>query len=136
MNSALFLRRLKKWRTDRVLTWVKPAHNHYSIIVWRRINPRYRVEGGDFDGLNDFQFVDIHYARWRWLAIIYQGILGRSKWSDGFRQQRVEIIPPNYGRIIFRDVLAPAVSPFDFDGYPDVDGYYDADVVDENRPPK
>lgn len=126
MGSKLTLRRLRKWRTDRALRWVKPAYNHYSVIVWRRVNPRYQV---DYDGvtenINAFQFVEIHYARYRWVAIIYQGLLGRSLWSDGFLQQRVEIIPPNYGRVIFRDVLAPEVSPYDYDGYPNVKGFDD-----------
>jgi hypothetical protein len=131
MNSKLTLGRLRKWRTDSALRWVKPAYNKYSVIVWRRVNPRYQV---DYDGVNEninaFQFVEIHYARYRWLAIIYQAILGRDKWSDGFKQQRVEIIPPNYQRVIFRDVLAPEVSPFDFDGYPSVKGF---DDVNDDR---
>lgn len=126
MTAKLMIRRLKKWRTDNALRWVKPAHNQYSVICWRRINPRYQVEyDGVHENINAFQFVEIHYARWRWLAIIYQLMLGRDKWSDGFKQQRVEIIPPNYGRVIFRDVLAPFVSEFDFDGYPSVKGFDD-----------
>jgi hypothetical protein len=130
MNTKLTLKRLRKWRTDNALRWVKPAYGKYSVIVWRRVNPRYRVEfDGVTDNINAFQFVEIHYARWRWLAIIYQALLGRDKWSDGFKQQRVEIIPPNYRRVIFRDVLAPEVSPFDFDGYPSVSGY---DAVDRD----
>lgn len=124
MNAKFMLRRLRKWRTDRVLAWVKPAHTHYSVIVWRRVNPRYNVTYDDVqENINDFQFVEIHYTRFVWIAILYQALLGRSKWSDGFRQQRVEIVPPNYGRVVFRDVLAPEVSPFDFDGYPTVKGF-------------
>lgn len=127
------LKRLRAFRSDRILRWVKPAKNHYMVIVWRRVNPRYDMSAGvgagvdkDFDGINDFQFISVDYTRTRLGAILVQLIHGRSHWSDGFRQQRVEIFPPDYGRVIFRDVLAPVVSPFDFDGYPDVPGYNDS----------
>jgi len=125
MNAKLTLARLKKWRSDRVLVWVKPGVRNYSVVVYRRVNPRYKMEGGAFDGINEFQFVEIHYPRWRWLAIVYQAILGRDKWSDGFKQQIVTIFPPGYGRAIFRDVLTPETSPYDFDGYPNVKGFDD-----------
>lgn len=132
INDLRLWKRLRKWRSDKVLRWVKPGTANYSVVVYRRVNPRYKMAGGAFDHINDFQFVAIHYARWRWVTIVYQAVLGRDKWSDGFIQQVVTIYPPAYDRVIFRDVLTPEVSPYDFDGYPNVKGFDDVndDPVD------
>lgn len=127
MNAKLKLARLKKWRSDRVLRWVKPGTNNYQVVVYRRVNPRYKMKGGAFDDINEFHLVEVHYARWRWLAIIYQALLGRATWSDGFKQQLVTIYPPNYRLPLIRPggLLTPVTSPYDFDGYPSAKGFDD-----------
>ena len=118
------IKRVRKWRTDKILAWVKPGKRKYTIVVYRRINPRYEFEGGDFDGVNEFRFIAMDYARTRLGALIVQMFFGRDSWSDGLRQQKVVIFPPDYGREIFRDVLAPATYPFEFDGYPEYNATY------------
>ena len=128
MNVKLTLRRLKKWRTDAALRWVKPGYTLYSVVVYRRVNPRFKVAyDGISEDINEFQFVAVHYARWRWIAEVYVLLLGREKWSDGFKQQVVTIYPPNYRRPLIRPggLLTPVTSPFDFDGYPSVKGFDD-----------
>ena len=80
--------------SDRVLHWVFPSLNHYSVVTWRRVNPRYRMSGGDFDTINEFAIADVSFCRTRLGANLVQLILGREQWTDGFREQVVEIIEP------------------------------------------
>ena len=112
IKDLVIWKRLRKWRSDKVLVWVKPATGRYAIIVWRRVNPRYAMSGGDFDGINEFQFVEVSYARTSMGAIICQAMLGRDKWTDGFTQQYVEIVEP--GKPL-NTTKPPLVS---FDDYP------------------
>lgn len=70
------------------------------------------MSGGDFGGINEFQLTDVTYCRTRVGALLAQVIMGREKWTDGFKQQVVEIIEP--GNAI-RTLIPPTVS---FDDYP------------------
>ena len=95
MNSSTFiLRRLRKWRSDKVLGWVFPSIKRYTVITWRRINPTFNISGGNFDGINEFQMIDITFCRTRLGANIVQAIMGRKAWTDGFREQVVQIKEP------------------------------------------
>ena len=127
------IKRVRKWRTDKILAWVKPGKRKYTIVVYRRINPRYEFEGGDFDGVNEFRFIAMDYARTRLGALIVQMFFGRDSWSDGLRQQKVVIFPPDYDREIFGDGLTPATYPFEFDGYPEYNATYGIETTAETE---
>ncbi len=114
-----FIKRVRKWRTHKLLVWVKPGTRKYTIVVYRRINSKYQLEfDAVSDDINRLQFVELTYARTRLGAIFAQLMYGRDKWSDGVRQQVVTIYPPSYPRVIFRSVLTPEVSEFEFEEYP------------------
>ena len=122
MNTAKFvIKRLRKFRSDRVLRWVFPSANKYMVLTWRRVNPRYDISGGDFDDINKWQLVKINFAHTRIGVILIELISGRiksrPKWSDGFRQQVVEIIPKGVERYkrIFVTLRRPTI---DFNDYP------------------
>ncbi len=118
MNSSLLFRRLKKWRSDRLLAWVFPHAINYTVVTWRRINPRYDMSYGDFKGINDWAIADVSFRRTHLGALLVQFIMGRPVYSDGFRQQVVIITEPR------ADYLKPPdTSAYDFDGYPTVAGY-------------
>lgn len=114
--TKLGLRRLRKWRSDRVLHWVFPSLNHYSVVTWRRVNPRYRMSGGDFDTINEFAIADVSFCRTRLGANLVQLIVGREQWTDGFREQVVEIVEPNTSKLD-----PPTVSFNDYPTPPDPD---------------
>lgn len=129
------LKRLRKFRSDRALAWVKPATKQYSVIVWRRINPRYQMEGGEFDDVNTLQFVSVDYTRTYIGALLVQLLHGREQWTDGYKQQKVEIIRPGYRRPIFVNCVPPEVSILDFNEHspPEPTKSYDngIDVLDD-----
>ena len=128
-NAKLAIRRLRRLRSDRVLRWVFPSVKQYTIATWRRVNPRYDMSGGDFDGINEFQLVEVQYARTRLGAIFVQAIMGRDKWTDGFRQQVIEIIEPGDKLGYVLKWTPPSVS---FDDYPTSDKPDLIPDVDEN----
>ena len=103
--------RVRRFKGERLLKWVFPSVNHYTVITWRRVNPRYNMEGGDFTNINCWNLADLTFCRTHIGAIWVQLLMGREKWTDGFRQQVVIISNPGSEYLIPpRDIS--------FDDYP------------------
>ncbi len=125
MNKAkLVLRRLRKYRSDRALRWVFPSLNHYTVITWRRVNPRYAMTSGvgrgvdqKFSDINCWNLASVTFCRTHIGAIGVQLLMGREQWTDGFRQQIVIIKSPGSEYLIpptgvwFSDCPAPWPDP-------------------------